>query len=228
MRLSRTGPERLLWLSLALVAICLGGLPANAWGKTYICTEVKDKARLAYGGNLSVNVKGENKICDFSIDGETPSGRSPEFLQSTEDFRSGKLQGNRSTGERVDFLRRLLLSPFVDLRQDYRTAQAFDSEMTAVIDQIVLCMEQFRGASLDFLGRYQGQPPDWKRFSPNIVQVGSDRNSRSACTLLLPGVGVPAFAGMEVTSDIPLLQVGALLPGQFFVVFMSPWRMLPR
>jgi hypothetical protein len=164
-----------------------------------------------------------NKICDFSINGETPSGAfPPEFAQYMKEYALGHLMQQYQSGKMRDFLAVLLLSPFPNSQSGSSSIYNLNSQAARELERFINCMEKYRSAVFEQFRYSTGQSLNWDKFKPDISPVA---NGQLMCGLVTPGVGIQTLRDLSISTKYPLLQLGVQLNGEFYVLFISPFAL---
>lgn len=185
-----------------LITLVLLVIPQLAHAATYSCNAVDKKALLGIDSG-SVGVSGHDKICEFSVNGVSPTGKqSPDFANSMNQLLSGSFSGNSVTAEA---LASMVLGPFLPERPDSNFFSRFRNSFGTYVRDVAVCMASFR---------------DEPTYS------GGSRVNRDniTCRVLDPerrGYDEPAsFGPVEAQVNQPTLMVGLTLDRQSYVLFI--------
>lgn len=177
-------------------------IPRLACATTYTCTGVKEKALLGISSG-SVGVSSHDQICEFSVDGVSPTGKqSPDFVSSMNQLLSGSFDGNSATKEGIVSL---VLGPFLPERPDSYFMSRFDNVLgRSAVRDIGDCMAGFQQnpssssrarGDRDFTCRVLG-PDDARRGDPT------------------------SFGPVQAQVTQPTLMVGLTIDRQSYVLFI--------
>jgi hypothetical protein len=187
---------------LAGLVFILFAMPLEASADTYSCTGVDKKANLGIGSG-SVSVSSHDKICDFAVDGVSPTGKqSPEFVSAINQLLSGGIDQNSMND---DLLAALVLGPFITGRLDNISMGSFHNAFGTSVRGIAGCVAGFR---------------------TNPGSTSSSINTNDVVCRVVGGRDNPASFGMiETQVTQPTLQVGLVFNHQTFVLFI-PARLI--
>jgi hypothetical protein len=181
---------------LPLVVFILFAMPLRASANTYSCTGVDKKANLGIGSG-SVNISSHDKICDFAVDGVSPSGKqAPEFVNAINQLLSGGINANAMSD---DQLAALVLGPFITERLDGSEMASFHNAFGTKIRDIAGCLAGFQ---------------------KNPGSAGSTINTNDLVCRVLGGHDNPSFGTIETQLSQPTLQLGLVFRNQTFVLFI--------
>jgi hypothetical protein len=187
---------------LASLAFIVFAIPLEAGADTYTCTGVDKKANLGIASG-SVSVSSHDKICDFAVDGVSPTGKqSPEFVNAINQVLSGRIDQNTMND---DQLAALVLGPFVTGRLDGSAMASFHNAFGTSVRGIAGCVAGFQ---------------------TNPSSTSSSINTNDLVCRVVGGRDNPASFGMiEAQVSQPTLQLGLVFDHRTFVLFI-PARLI--
>jgi hypothetical protein len=181
---------------LPLLALILCAMPLGASATTYSCTGVDKKANLGIASG-SVSVSSHDKICDFAVDGVSPTGKqAPEFVKAIDQLLSGGMSANAMSD---DLLAALVLAPFISERLDGAEMASFHNAFGARVRDIGGCVANFQ---------------------KNPGSITSSINMNDLVCRVLGGHDNPSFGMIETQVSQPTLQLGLVFRNQTYVLFI--------
>jgi hypothetical protein len=194
---------------LALLVFILLAIPLNATANTYSCTGVDKKANLGIASG-SVNISSHDKICDFAVDGVSPTGKqSPDFVNLMNQVLSGSF---RNSTMDADSLFSLVLGPFFPDRPDSSVMSSFRNSFGTSARDIGNCLASFQQSPGSSGGpRITRDDSVCRVLDPGDVRRGSDN--------------MASFGMIEARVDQPTLQIGLNFNRQSYLLFI-PVRLI--
>jgi hypothetical protein len=189
---------------LPLLVFILLVMPLEAGANTYSCTGVDKKANLGIGSG-SVSISSHDKICDFAVDGVSPTGKqSPDFVSAINQLLGGGISANTMS---EDLLAALVLGPFISERLDNIARGDFHNAFGTRVRDIAGCVAGFQ---------------------TNPSSISSSINTNELVCRVVGGHDNPASFGMiETQVSQPTLQLGLVFNHQTFLLFI-PAQLIVR